>query len=184
MRERLLIIDDGPEGALEQLLAQELPDMLAVVSSKRRSNPGLRRAVWLSTAPIQQLMPRDGVVHLRLTSDLLWTPEPLCAEILEDLMPPGPGPAAMMVVATLLGLQLPVTIETTPPMESWLRARRFLRQGDLESARQAISLVNRAWPAWGPGWSLADEVHARMGLFHVALACRMRADEPPVRLAS
>ncbi len=183
MRERLLIIDDGPEGALQQLLAQELPDLLAVVSTKRPSHEGPRRAVWMSSAPVQHLVPRNGVVHLRLTSDLLWTPEPLCAEILSDLLPPGPGPAALMVVATLLGLQLPVTPETTPPMESWLRARRYLRQAKLEEAREEIAQVTRAWPAWGPGWSLADEVHARMGLFHVALACRIRAEEPPVRLA-
>ena len=181
MSERILVVDDGPEGALEQLLGTELPGRLVLVSSHRPRPRGIGRGVWVSSVPIQQMVPRDGLVHMRCTSDLAWTPEPVCAEILQDLLPPTDSATAFFVVATLLGFTVPATVTECVAVRSWLRARRALTEARFNVARTEIGLVTQQWPEWGPGWALADEIHTRMGRYIEALACRARSEQPPVR---
>ena len=182
-RNRLLIVDDGPAGALEHLIGQELPDALALVSSPRPRPNGLRRGVWVSTARIRAMLPQDGLVHLRLTSDPSWAPAPIHAQVLAELLPPADDDAgAFFVVAELLDVERPVVCQPEATIQSWLRARRALRSRQLEHAREAVRVVNRAWPSWGPGWALGDEIYTCLGLFEVALACRDRAGEPPVQV--
>ncbi len=182
-RNRLLIVDDGPTGALERVIRQELPDTLALVSSPRPRPTGLRRGVWVSSARIRSMLPQDGVVHLRLTSDPSWCPAPVHARVLAELLPPADEDcASFFIVSELLGIDRPVVPVLDETMQSWLRARRAMRSRQLDAAREAIVSVNRQWPSWGPGWALADEVYTCMGLFEVALACRDRAGEPPVQV--
>ena len=182
-RTRLLIVDDGPSGALERLIGQAMPDALALVSSPRPRPAGLRRGVWVSTARIRAMLPQDGEVHLRLTSDPSWTPEPIHAQALAELLPPADTDTnALFVIAELLGIEHPVVSTTDSTIQAWLRARRAMRSLNLDHARNAIHEVTRAWPSWGPGWALADEVYTGLGLFEVALACRDRAGEPPVQV--
>lgn len=182
-RNRLLIVDDGPAGALEHLIGHAFPDALALVSSPRPRPAGLRRGVWVSTARIRSMLPQDGQVHLRMTSDLSWEPEAVHAQALAELLPPADSDtAALFVVAELLGIECPVVARPDGTIQSWLRARRAMRDRRLDHARDSIHEVNRAWPSWGPGWALADEVYTCLGLFEVALACRDRAGEPPVQV--
>ncbi|MCP4806039.1 MAG: hypothetical protein GY913_34375 [Proteobacteria bacterium] len=183
LTERILIVDDGPIGALEELITAELPDTLVLVSSPRPRSQTLRRGVWVSRVPIAQMVPLDGLVHMRVTSDPTWTPEPICAEILHGLLPPTDCANSFFVVAQLLGLTVPATVQDEPTVRSWLKARRAMAEGRLEAARAHISSVTRTWSDWAPGWALADEIYTRLGAFEVAMACRRRSEEPPIRLA-
>ena len=183
LTERILIVDDGPSGALEAMIQAEVPETLVLVSSPRPRSQTLRRGVWVSRVPIAQMVPLDGLVHMRVTSDPTWTPEPICAEILHGLLPPTDCANAFFVVAQLLGLTVPATVRDEPTVRSWLKARRALAEGRFEAARSHISAVTRTWPEWTPGWALADEVYTRLGAFEVAMACRRRSEEPPIRIA-
>lgn len=183
LTERILIVDDGPPGALEALIQAEVPEVLVLVSSPRPRRQSLRRGVWVSRVPIAQMVPLDGLVHMRVTSDPAWTPEPICAEILHGLLPPTDCANALFVVAQLLGLTVPATVRDDVTVRAWLRTRRAMADGRLEAARAHISNVTRTWPDWAPGWALADEVYTRLGAFEVAMACRRRAEEPPIRIA-
>ena len=182
-RNRLLIVDDGPAGVLEQLIGQEVPDILALVSSERPRPPGLRRGAWVSSARIRSMLPQDGFVLMRLTSDPSWSPASVHARVLAELMPPAEYDcAAFLVVAELLGIARPVVPVLDDTTECWLRARRAVSSKQLEAAREAILTVNQRWSTWGPGWALSDEVYTRMGMFEAALVCRTRAGEPPVQV--
>lgn len=179
--ERILVVDDGAEGALAELIASEVPGRLALISSTRPRPRDLGRGAWVSSAPVQQMIPRDGLVHMRVTADPSWTPEPVCAEILQDLLPPTDGASAFFVVATLLGFPVPATTTDDPAVSAWLRARCALAEGRYEVARRAIATVTTLWPDWTCGWALAEAIHMRMGRYMQALHYRAKSEQPPVR---
>ena len=176
---RLIILDDGPPGALKAMLARELPDTLALVSSKRPRPDGIRRGVWLSDSKLHELLPQSGPVRLRVSADPDWQIR-LDAEILREILPPAEAPIALAVALQILGQPAPTSIPEDRVLDAWHAAVRAWKSQDLEAAREAITVVNRRWPAWKPGWSFADEVYTSLGLFQVALACRCRAGEPPL----
>ncbi|HJN75612.1 MAG TPA: hypothetical protein QGF58_16905 [Myxococcota bacterium] len=86
----------------------------------------------------------------------------------------------ILVVATLLGLTVPATLDETSAIRSWLRARRALTEGRNNIARTEIRFVNQQCPEWAPGGALADEIHLRRGRYIDALACRARSEQPPI----
>ncbi|MED5371477.1 MAG: hypothetical protein VX899_10715 [Myxococcota bacterium] len=176
---RLIILDDGPPGALEALLGRELPETLALVSSVRPRPAGLRKGVWMSDSKLHELLPETGPVRIRATSDLDWQIL-LDAEILREVVPPASAQVALAVALQILGQPGPRTRPHDRVLQAWEAAVAAWNRRDLDGAREAITLVNRRWPTWKPGWSFADEVYTSLGMFEIAVACRCRSGEPPL----
>ena len=59
-RTRLLIVDDGPAGALEHLIGHAFPDALALVSSPRPRPAGVTRSALITQCPSHM----DDELHL------------------------------------------------------------------------------------------------------------------------
>lgn len=176
---RLIIIDDGASGALQDLLDQELPETLALVTSERIRPAGIRPGVWVSPSRLRELLPSHGPVRIRVSADQDWQLE-ADSDVLRRLLPPAEPSVALAVALQVLGKEAPKSIPDDRVLEAWRSAVRAWKAQDLEAAREAITVVNRRWPTWSPGWAFADEVYTSLGNFHVALACRSRAGEPPV----
>lgn len=176
---RLIIIDDGAPGALQALLARELPDTLALVTSPRPRPEGTRRGVWVSQSRLRELLPSHGPVRIRVSADPDWQLQ-ADADVLRKLLPPADPAVALAVALQVLGKKAPRSTPEDRVLSAWRSAVVAWKKQDLDAAREAITIVNRRWPTWSPGWAFADEVYTCLGNFHVALACRSRAGEPPV----
>ena len=176
---RLIIIDDGAPGALQDLLDRELPETLALVTSPRVRPQGIRRGVWVSQSRLRELLPSHGSVRIRVSADPDWQIE-ADSDVLRKLLPPAEPAVALAVALQVLGKSAPASTPEDRVLSAWRSAVTAWKLQDLEAAREAITVVNRRWPTWSPGWAFADEVYTCLGNFHVALACRSRAGEPPV----
>ncbi len=176
---RLIIIDDGAPGQLAELLNREVPETLALVTSPRLRPAGLRAGVWVSNSELRELLPASGPVRIRVSADPNWALQ-ADAETLRKLLPPAEPSVALAVALQVLGKKAPLSTPEDRVLSAWRSAVRAWTRQDLDAAREAITVVNRRWPTWSPGWAFADEVYTCLGNFHVALACRARAGEPPV----
>lgn len=128
---RMVVADDGREGALVDMLKDHTGRPLALVSSPRPRPGGLRRGVWVSHAPLRQLIPRQGQVVLRATSAPDWTPEAVDAEAVLALLSPSADADELFFVAALLGLELPASMaaEVNARVQAWKAEQPPIRRG-------------------------------------------------------
>jgi hypothetical protein len=178
---RLLIVDDGPVGELERLIAGELPDVVAVVHSMRPRSPTLRRGVWVSDESLADLVPPEGQVMLRATSDLSWCPDPLDGGLIRALLPPDDAPASIRILSDLLPLDPLLSPCDSEVLADWDLARIARLRGYHEIAAEAVLRITERWPTWSPGWALADQIHQRLGRHEAARVCRARSGAPAVQ---
>jgi hypothetical protein len=176
---RLIIIDNGAPGALQDLLDREPSDTLVRVTSNRLAPVGIRSGVWISQSRLREMLPSQGSVRILVSSDPNWELH-ADSDVLRKLLPPAEPTVALAVALQVLGKKAPTSTPDDRVLSAWYSAVTAWKKQDLETAREAITVVNRRWPTWSPGWAFADEVYTCLGNYHVALACRSRAGEPPV----
>lgn len=159
-----LLVDDGDDGALLELLAAVAPrGPVEVVTACADPALGAAQAFFPGTYRVEsRLGARSGVRRLRLSSDPTWSSPPVDAA----LLPPLPPGDAVLALAAALDWPLPLpTRRVRNAVAHPLAARcAIARAAPLPRALAAAADVLQAMPDWRPGRALAARLCERAGL--------------------
>lgn len=173
-RARLLVVDDGDDGALEAcLLAAGEHEAVEVVVDAARDTIGGAQLFWPGHYRAAGVFAASGLVRLRLSSTPDWESPPVDAA----LIPPLPPASAVRALAWALGWALPsptrqVTGSTLHPAAAACRAARGAKGA---AALAPAIAVMTTLPNWAPGLWLGAQACAQAGLAEDAEKLRFSA---------